>query len=111
MVNTDDSIKRYKPPTELNTTIKPIIPCGERMEMLAALACVDFVVPFPDPDPVELLKKLQPQICLIGEEWKGRAPEEILAPDLKILYSKRSRTQSTTQIINDVFNKTPIEYT
>jgi rfaE bifunctional protein nucleotidyltransferase chain/domain len=54
LLNSDMSIKNFK---AIN---RPIIPEGERAEMLAALECVDYITLFEEDDPNDLIKKLKP---------------------------------------------------
>ena len=37
--------------------------------MLAALACVDYVGIFDEPDPLELITAIQPDILVKGGDW------------------------------------------
>ncbi len=48
---------------------RPIVPDVQRAEVLAALACVDYVVIFPEPDPGALIASLQPDILVKGGDW------------------------------------------
>lgn len=48
---------------------RPVIPDVQRAEVLSALACVDFVVPFDEPDPRHLIKTLRPDILVKGGDW------------------------------------------
>ncbi|MBZ0271319.1 adenylyltransferase/cytidyltransferase family protein [bacterium] len=66
-VNTDESVQRLKGPR------RPVIPCAERMEVLAALACVDFVVAFDDPDPGRLIDRVIPDFLVKGGDWAADA--------------------------------------
>lgn len=61
-VNSDSSIKRYK------SNLRPIISETERAEMLAALACVDYVVIYDDPTPISFLELIKPDIYAHGED-------------------------------------------
>jgi len=45
---------------------RPINPAEERMEILAALAAVDYVVEFDAPTPRDLLVRLKPEIIVEG---------------------------------------------
>lgn len=63
-VNTDAGTRRLKGPT------RPFMPEAERAEMLAALACVDYVTFFDEPTPVEWLKVVRPQIHVKGGDYK-----------------------------------------
>ncbi|MCU0237164.1 MAG: adenylyltransferase/cytidyltransferase family protein [Acidobacteria bacterium] len=51
-VNDDASVRRLKGDK------RPIFPLAERLEVLAALACVDYVVPFAEDTPLELIRAL-----------------------------------------------------
>jgi len=59
-VNDDDSIKRLKGED------RPVNPMDKRMRMLAALECVDWVVPFYEDTPTRLICKLSPDILVKG---------------------------------------------
>lgn len=63
-VNTDASVRGLKGP------LRPIVPEDERMEMLAALACVDYVTPFATPTPVPLLEQIHPLIYAKGGDYQ-----------------------------------------
>ena len=49
-VNSDDSVRGYKGPS------RPILTQDERVVLLAALECVDYVVVFDEPTPEEALR-------------------------------------------------------
>lgn len=82
-VNTDASVLRLnKGPG------RPIIPEGDRVRMVAALACVDRVVLFPEDTPLELIIAVQPDILVKGGDYKiedivGR--EAVLRRDGQVL--------------------------
>ena len=59
-VNDDASIKRLKGED------RPVNPMDKRMKMLAALECVDWVVPFYEDTPTRLICKLSPDILVKG---------------------------------------------
>jgi len=65
-VNSDRSVRQIKGPE------RPKIPDKERAEVLAALACVDWVTIFDEADPLVLIKLLQPAVLVKGADW----PEE-----------------------------------
>ena len=48
---------------------RPIVGEAHRAEMLAALASVDYVVIFPEPDPLNLITALQPDVLVKGGDW------------------------------------------
>ncbi len=63
-VNSDDSVRALNKGTD-----RPIVPETQRAEVLAALACVDHVVIFPEPDPGALIATIQPDILVKGGDW------------------------------------------
>ncbi len=62
-VNTDESMAMIKPGRP------PVVPDYERMEMVAALEIVDFVVPLTERNPVELIKLLRPDVHTKGTDY------------------------------------------
>lgn len=63
-VNEDDSARRLgKGPG------RPINPLEDRMVVLAALACVDLVVPFEEDTPLELIRLLRPDVLVKGGDY------------------------------------------
>lgn len=70
-LNDDDSVCRLKGPG------RPVVPAGERAELLAALEPVDFVVIFTGDSPAPLLTELQPDVHCKGTDYgtPERVPE------------------------------------
>jgi D-glycero-beta-D-manno-heptose 1-phosphate adenylyltransferase len=66
-VNADASVNRIKGPR------RPIVPAVERAEVLAALACVDFVTVFAEPDPLRVILAVQPAVLVKGGDWSEDA--------------------------------------
>lgn len=48
---------------------RPFVPEAERAELLAALACVDFVTVFDEPTPEKLLEALRPSVHVKGGDY------------------------------------------
>lgn len=74
-VNTDASVRRVKGPA------RPLVPARQRAEVLAALACVDWVVTFAEPTPLRAIRALRPDVLAKGGDWAlgaivGRAEVE-----------------------------------
>jgi D-beta-D-heptose 7-phosphate kinase/D-beta-D-heptose 1-phosphate adenosyltransferase len=67
-VNDDESVTRLKGPS------RPINPLPDRMHMLAALQCVDWVVPFSEDTPERLLCHVLPNVLVKGGDYQ---PEDI----------------------------------
>jgi rfaE bifunctional protein nucleotidyltransferase chain/domain len=62
-VNSDASVRRLKGPN------RPVVPASERLEVLAALGCVDRVIQFEEDTPVEAIARLQPDIHCKGADY------------------------------------------
>lgn len=63
-INSDESVRRTKGEG------RPLVPEAERMEVLAALRCVDFVTVFGEMTADELLRALRPNVHAKGTEWR-----------------------------------------
>ncbi len=63
-VNDDASVRRLK------GEARPLNPVVDRMRMLAALKCVDWVVPFPEDTPERLIAQVLPDILVKGGDYK-----------------------------------------
>jgi D-beta-D-heptose 7-phosphate kinase/D-beta-D-heptose 1-phosphate adenosyltransferase len=62
-LNSDASVRAIK------SDGRPVVPQAQRAEVLAALACVDHVVIFDEPDPQNLIARVQPDILVKGGDW------------------------------------------
>ena len=96
-VNDDDSVRRLKGDK------RPIFPLAERLEVLAALACVDYVVPFAEDTPLELIHALgRIDVLVKGGDYApgevvGRAEVEATGGRLSLF--KLSGNYSTSAMI------------
>jgi rfaE bifunctional protein nucleotidyltransferase chain/domain len=63
-LNSDASVKSLNKAPD-----RPVVGEAQRAEVLAALACVDYVVVFPEPDPLNLITALQPDVLVKGGDW------------------------------------------
>jgi D-beta-D-heptose 7-phosphate kinase/D-beta-D-heptose 1-phosphate adenosyltransferase len=63
-VNSDGSVRALDKGGD-----RPIVPDRQRAEVVAALASVDYVVIFEEPDPAGLITKLQPDVLVKGGDW------------------------------------------
>jgi rfaE bifunctional protein nucleotidyltransferase chain/domain len=48
---------------------RPFNPFADRMAVLAALACVDLVIPFSEDTPAELIRRVNPDRLVKGGDW------------------------------------------
>ena len=63
-VNSDGSVRTLDKAPD-----RPIVPEAQRAEVLAALGCVDYVVIFGEPDPLQLITAVQPDVLVKGGDW------------------------------------------
>ncbi|MFA5687675.1 MAG: D-glycero-beta-D-manno-heptose 1-phosphate adenylyltransferase [Kiritimatiellales bacterium] len=97
-MNSDASVKRNKGDG------RPVN-CGQdRAEVLAALECIDYVVPFDEDEPAALIEALLPDVLVKGEDWahyvSGRAAVE--AAGGKVVLAKMVAGRSTTGTIERI---------
>ena len=65
-LNSDASVSRLKGPT------RPVNSAEDRACILAALEAVDYVVPFSDDTPYELIKMIKPDVLVKGGDYEGK---------------------------------------
>ncbi len=100
-VNDDDSVKRLKGDD------RPINTVQRRMSVLAALECIDWVIPFSEDTPVEVIKKVKPSIIVKGGDY---TPEQVVGADIVKEYGGEVKIlnfvdgHSTTDIINRILD-------
>ena len=63
-LNSDSSVRSLKGPS------RPAVPLSQRMQLVAALACVDWVVSFRTATPLTLIRELKPDVIAKGGDWK-----------------------------------------
>ena len=76
-LNSDVSVKSIKPEN------RPIVSQDQRAEVLAGLACVDYITIFDEPDPLALIQTIKPDVLIKGADWKET---EIIGSDVVKLY-------------------------
>ena len=62
-VNDDESVTKLKGPG------RPVMPAADRAEIVAAVAAVDYVVVFADPNVERLLMRLRPDVHCKGTDY------------------------------------------
>ena len=99
-VNSDQSVEALKGPG------RPLMPAEERAEILAALADVDAVVIFPEPDVRSLIRELHPDIHAKGTDY---TPDTVPERDAVLEYGGRveivgdRKAHSVTEMIRSGF--------
>ena len=74
-VNSDESTRRLKGPP------RPILKQAERLDVLGALPAVDHLIVFEDDTPVELLRRLHPDVLVKGGP-AGSGPEGVVGREI-----------------------------
>jgi rfaE bifunctional protein nucleotidyltransferase chain/domain len=70
-VNSDSSVRLSK------GNGRPILPEGERAEIVAALSCVDAVVIFSEASPADLIREIRPEVHAKGTDYtRDTVPEK-----------------------------------
>ncbi len=101
-LNSDRSIRSIKGPS------RPFTPEAERAEVLSALACVDYVVIFDEPDPLGLISFLKPNILVKGGDW---TPETTIGREVvegtggKVVIIPQIQGVSTSAIVDRIVKK------
>ena len=101
-LNADSCVKRLKGDK------RPILPEAERAELLAGLACVDYVCLFEEDDPRELIKAVVPKLLVKGGDWpieKILGRDTVEAAGGKVMSLPFVEGRSTTTIVKDIAQK------
>jgi D-beta-D-heptose 7-phosphate kinase/D-beta-D-heptose 1-phosphate adenosyltransferase len=95
-LNSDNSVKRLKGPG------RPLQNENDRIEILAALQCVDFATLFDEDTPEQLIQRVRPDVLVKGGDW---AVEKIVGGAFVQSYGGKVKTlqfvegHSTTRLI------------
>ena len=103
-LNTDESVTRLKGHN------RPILPLEDRAGVLAALECIDYIIPFAEDTPKNLIAALLPDVLIKGgdyqpEEIVGR--EEVESQGGIVATIPLIEGQSTTHIIKNIRGDKP----
>jgi D-beta-D-heptose 7-phosphate kinase/D-beta-D-heptose 1-phosphate adenosyltransferase len=98
-VNSDRSVKMIKGHG------RPVLAEQDRLELIAALEMVDYVVLFDEPDPYRVIDALRPNVLAKGGDW---GVERIIGSDIvekeggRIVVVPYLKGFSTTEIIERI---------
>lgn len=96
-LNTDESVRRLKGEG------RPVNPLEDRAAVLAALAAVDYVVPFAEETPAELIRAITPGVLVKGGDYRA---EEVVGGDWvrqhggQVVIAKQVEGRSTTGLLD-----------
>lgn len=71
-INTDESVRRLKGPS------RPVNALAQRAGVLAALQCVDYIIPFADDTPLSLIGQISPDVLVKGGDY---TPDTVVGAD------------------------------
>jgi len=98
-LNSDVSVKTIKGPD------RPIMPEADRIELIAALEMVDYVVVYSEPDPYHIIAAIKPNVLVKGGDWSA---DKIIGADVveqnggRVAVVPYLPEFSTTQIIERI---------
>ena len=101
-LNSDISVRTIK------GNNRPIVPQGERAEVLSSLKYVDYVVIFGEPDPYNTIAAIEPDVLVKGGDW---GIDKIIGRDIVESYGGKVCTipfiegASSSGIIEDILTK------
>lgn len=101
-INSDYSIKTLK------GSSRPIISQSDRLEIIASLIYVDYVVTFDETDPSKLINIIEPNVIVKEEEYQHKKISEISAIEkcaARLIFYKKENYISTSAIINKILEK------
>jgi D-glycero-beta-D-manno-heptose 1-phosphate adenylyltransferase len=98
-LNSDASVRQLKGPD------RPVIPEGERAEILSALEAVDAVIIFNELTPREVISRLLPDVLVKGGDWPGdqiAGRQEVEAAGGRVVSIPFVAGYSTTAILQKI---------
>jgi len=99
-VNSDASARRLD-----KAAGRPIVPESDRAELVAALACVDFVCVFDETRPDDTIRALRPDIFVKGAAYAGAdLPEAAAVKEIhaEIVFAPHVEGKSTTSLVKRI---------
>ena len=101
-INSDRSVRAIKDPG------RPILNQDERVALICALRCVDFVIVFDEPDVSRVLEVLKPAIQAKGTDYTEETVperEKVLAYGGAVRITGDAKDHSTRDIIQRILEK------
>ena len=95
-VSTDDLVESYK-------NKRPVIPFEERIEIVAALKCVDDVIPQTHRDKIAAYNEIKFDVMFVGSDWKGtdlfnKVEAELAGYGVNVVYFEYTNNVSSTAL-------------
>jgi rfaE bifunctional protein nucleotidyltransferase chain/domain len=98
-LNSDASVRAIKGEK------RPLVPQGERAEVVASLEMIDYVTLFDEPTPLALIEYLRPDLLVKGGDWKE---ESVVGRDAvrswggRVVIVPMTEGVSTTNIVEKI---------
>lgn len=101
-VNRDETVAKLK------GKARPLVPIAERMEVLAALVMIDYVIPFEEETPARVIQELVPDVLVKGGDWPidqivGR--DVVEAAGGRVISLPFAKGYSTTGLIDQIVER------
>jgi D-beta-D-heptose 7-phosphate kinase / D-beta-D-heptose 1-phosphate adenosyltransferase len=96
-LNDDDSVRRLKGPT------RPINTLADRAAVIAGLGSIDAVISFGDDTPIELIRRLKPNVLMKGADYTVETvvgAEDVIAAGGRVALIDLVEGHSTTKVIS-----------
>jgi len=104
-VNDDASEARLKGPG------RPFLALRERMEVLAGLECVDYVIDFTENTPTEIIREIRPNVLIKGGDYTATQVaghtlvDGVLIIPTEAAWSRPSRPLSMEELLVDSISR------
>ncbi len=95
-VSTDELVTSYKAP--------PVIPFEERIAIIKALKYPDIVIPQRSLEHTELVKKLNVDVFVVGDDWVGKY-DYLKQLGVSVFYFPRGEGVSTTGLKKQILEQ------
>ena len=98
-VNSDASVRRYKSPD------RPLVPQSDRAELVAGLACVDYVVIFDESTAERIIAAIRPDVYIKGADYRDKPfPERPIVEEYggRVVLVELEGSRSTTDLISTI---------
>lgn len=97
-VNSDSSIKKIKGKK------RPIVDESNRLGLLSALSSIDYLTLFKEETPLEVIKKVKPDILVKGADWQNNivGSDFVKSYGGRVLTLKLVKGLSTTNLIKRI---------
>ncbi len=101
-VNSDASVRRIKGPK------RPVVGEKDRAGVIASLASVDYVTIFGQDTPLEVIRRIKPDVLVKGADWKTKdiaGADLVLASGGKVVRIRLQKGRSTTALLKKISRK------